>query len=232
MSRSGRPPQIRRAVLLVGHGRRLPGKFARPIRGTPILLREVRELRRAGLEVAVASVGAVEIAGVLALPDRYDAGPLGGLATALERFRPPFFVFGGDMPFLDHRAIVRMAEAFDGRSVVPVSSDGTWQVLHAIYARLRRSEVARGVRNGNGLKELVRAMDGRGEVRWLTAGTLPDRVFVDIDTPADYERWSGRRNAPSSRERVPAGRRIDGSRPPRRASPPARRRGPRRPRRS
>ncbi len=135
--RTDRPlAPVRHAFLLLGRATRLPGKFLLAVDGEPIVRREVRLLTAAGLEVTVVSVLPRELGGVTVVRDPFDAGPLGGLEVALSRANAPFFLFGGDMPFLDLAGIRTMQEEFDGRTLVPLGPDGEWEVLHAIYSGL------------------------------------------------------------------------------------------------
>lgn len=215
MTRDPRPSgAVRRAFVLVGRATRLPGKFFRTIGGESILGRELRILSDAGLEVGVASVAPFGIPDVPVIADPYDAGPLGGLLSILSSTDPPFFLFGADMPFLDPEGIRVLGRAYDGRTVVPLSADGSWQVLHAIYAKTRRDETRRLLERGAGLLDLVRALDGRGAVKFLRAGRIPERSFVDIDTPAQYERWSRRARPPGSSDPGGRGRGARALRPP------------------
>jgi molybdopterin-guanine dinucleotide biosynthesis protein A len=181
-------PSVRRAFLLVGHATRLPGKFLLPVEGEPILGRAARVLRAVDLDVTAVSVAPIELPGLPVLSDPYDGGPLGGLATILGATQEPFFLFGGDMPFLDPRSIGRMRREFDGRSVVPMNSAGEWEVLHAIYARLELARVTALLRRGAGVRDLVKELAAAGNVRFLPPGTVNPSSFTDLDTPEDYVR--------------------------------------------
>lgn len=177
------PP--RKAFLLAGRARRLPGKFLARIEGESILEREARVLRSCGLDVAVVSVGPIPLPDIEVIADPYDAGPLGGLAVARERTEEPFFLFGADMPFLEPNAIETLRSCFDGRTLVPVMQSGHWAVLHAIYASIDPRRVAAALRRGEGLTDLVAALARENHVRFLPAGVIAERSMEDIDTPED-----------------------------------------------
>jgi len=177
-----------RAFVLLGRAGRLSGKFDRRVGDATVLERELSALRAAGLRPTLVSVLARPGSGVPVLRDDRNAGPLGGLATVLDRVEPPFVLVGGDMPFLDARALREMRRAFDGRTLVPISGDGIPQVLHAVYGRVSRNEVRRLLDSGGGLSALVDLLDARGEVRWWPLRALGERSVTDVDTPAALRR--------------------------------------------
>ena len=183
-----RRPEVRRAYLLAGHASRLPGKFALRIDGEPIAVRAARALERAGLSVAVVSVLPIELEGRRCLRDRFDAGPLGGVATILADTQEPFFLFGADMPFIDPMAVRALGTAFEGRTLVPVAADGHWAVLHALYAHLDPERVRALLARGAGLRDLVQEQLAGGAALLLPPGTIPERSLTDVDTAEEYER--------------------------------------------
>jgi len=190
------PAAVRQAFLLVGRSTRLPEKFRLLVHGEPVLAREQRILAGLGLEVTVVSVAPVNLTGLPEIMDRFDRGPLGGLATALAATEEPFFLFGGDMPYLDAGSVDRMRSHFDGRTLVPVGPTGHWEVLHSIYAGIPHDLAERRTGEGRGLRDLVAELDLAGKVRFLPAGVVDPRSFTDLDTPEDYARIIG----PPSRE--------------------------------
>lgn len=194
---SARTEVPEKAFVLLGRATRLPDKFLLPVDGEAVVLRAVRTLRRVGLDVSAVSVRPVDLAGVRVLRDRRDVGPLGAVAEIVARTREPFFLFGGDMPYLDGPTIARMREAFDGRALVPVDAVGRWQVLHAVYPELAPADVEPLVLEGAGLRDLLGQLQRGGRVRLLPPGTVPPRSFVDIDTFAEYARLGGRAARPS-----------------------------------
>jgi molybdopterin-guanine dinucleotide biosynthesis protein A len=201
---------VRQAFLLAGRAERLPGKFLLPVEGVPIIEREIRTLRSLGLEVAVVSVRDLKTAGTRVIPDRRDAGPLGGLAAVCELTSEPFFLFGGDMPFLDGPSIERMRSAFDGRTTVARERSGELSVLHAIYLPVERKRLERLLACEGGLRDLVDELAKEGRLRILPEGTVRDESFVDVDTPEAYATLRGgeshrhRRRAAGGRARLKA----------------------------
>ena len=160
-----------------------------------MVLRAARALRAAGLDVTVVSVAPIDLPGLRVLRDRYEVGPLGGLATILDTGARRFFLAGADMPFLDPYSVKRMRTNFDGRCLVPLRPSGELEVLHAIYAGVDRRAVEALLRRRAGLKTLVAEEARRGNVRFLGLRGFPPETFVDLDTPADYARWTHRATA-------------------------------------
>jgi molybdopterin-guanine dinucleotide biosynthesis protein A len=188
MSPPARVGPLERAYLLLGHATRLPGKFWLPVGGEPIVVRALRALRSAGFTVGAVTVEPVEVPGLPTLRDRYDAGPLGGLATILSATEEPFLLVGADMPFLDPTSLRTLRREYDGRTLVPVSPRGEWEVLHSVYSGLDPARVGELVRRGAGLRDLVAEESKEGRVRFLPAASLDPVTFTDVDTPEDYER--------------------------------------------
>jgi molybdopterin-guanine dinucleotide biosynthesis protein A len=184
---AGRP---RRAFIALGRAKRLPGKFLLPVDGTPMIAREIRTLASLNLEVALVSVAPVAELGIPVIRDCRDAGPLGALATALEVADEPFFLFGGDMPFLDAPSIDLMRQRFRGRSIVPSGPGGELEVLHAIYAGVDPSRVDFWLRRAGGLRDLVGELERGGNLERMAPGEIDPRSFTDIDTPEEYARVS------------------------------------------
>lgn len=196
------------AFVLLGRATRLPGKFLLPTGGEPIVRRAARVLSEVGLKVTLVSVTPRPLEGLKVVRDPYDAGPLGGLATARSLTGGPFFLVGGDMPFLSAAAFRRMRREFDGRSLVPVGPGGAWEVLHAVYANLDLDRVLELVRERRGIRDLVDELDRKDKVRFLAPGTIDARSFLDVDTPEQYARLSrpARAGPTGRRSRRPAAR--------------------------
>lgn len=93
------------------------------------------------------------------------------------------------MPFVRPKDLRVLHQRFRaGTSVVPRSRDGMFEVLFAIYD-LPLAQVARYWENGRSLHELVSDEVERGRVDPVPALEFDRRSFVDLDTPADVERW-------------------------------------------
>jgi molybdopterin-guanine dinucleotide biosynthesis protein A len=177
------------AAILVGHATRLPGKFDLMLEGRTVLDRVLDAVAGAGFRPTIVAVPESGKRGPGIIVDRYDRGPLGAVRTFLEARSGPFLLVGGDMPFVrpsDLRVLLARFRA--GTSVVPRSSDGTFEVLFAIYD-LPLARVVRYWEQGGSLHELVSDEVERGAVEWVPAREFDPRSFVDIDTPADVERW-------------------------------------------
>ena len=179
---------VDQAYLLAGRGTRFPGKFRLSVDGETVVGREVRLLRSLGLAVTVVSVLPLELPGVRVVRDPFDRGPLGGLATALAETVAPFFLFGADMPFLDRDSLSAMRARYRGPALVPIDRSGHWQVLHAIYSGRERAVVEELLSKGVGLRGLVEVLQRTGSVELWGPGTVAERSFADIDTPADLAR--------------------------------------------
>ncbi len=141
------------------------------------------------------SVAPVALADVTVLLDDRDAGPLGALARVLETTRDPFYLFGGDMPFLDPTSIATMDRRFRGRCIVPIGPTGAPEVLHAIYAGIEPERVDRWIARGSGLRDLVDEIEREGRVDRIPYGELNPSTFTDLDTPQDYARLVRRTKA-------------------------------------
>jgi molybdopterin-guanine dinucleotide biosynthesis protein A len=143
------PLTVAGAVLAGGQSRRMgQDKAALLINGEPLLARTVCVMRAVTPEVAV--IGPPERAAlapdVPVFPDRWpNAGPLGGIATALEALAcDAALVVGCDMPFLNPvllRYLIELLqqewEACSAGSLpagaVVVRLDGRVHPLHAVY---------------------------------------------------------------------------------------------------
>ncbi len=199
---------IRTAYVLLGHARRLPGKFDRSLGGRSILQREAATIRRAGLVPVLVSVAPRTPSGPAILPDTWDRGPLGGLATVVAATDRPFLLLAGDLPFLDAPLLRRLIRAYRGRCVVPRTPDRRAEPLCAIYAGLRPSDLSDLLVRGAGLRRLVEELDVAGRVQWVELSMTEARSLEDVDTPADLRRAVAR--AARRRPRRPINR-VDGS---------------------
>jgi molybdopterin-guanine dinucleotide biosynthesis protein A len=201
-------PALAAAILAGGHARRLGGvnKGTLTIGTTAIIDRELDVLRALATDVFV--VGredpAWDARGLRVVHDEMpDAGPLGGIYTAI-RHSPceRTLVVACDMPFLSSAFLLRMAAVDDVDLVIPRSERG-YEPLCAIYSRTCEGD--------------IHARLTRGEYE---ASTLPvgiriaeidvgnDLVFVNINTPHDYERAKGliEWKPESTQDRITTGR--------------------------
>lgn len=132
-------------------------------------------------------------------------GPLAGIYTALLETRTEFnLVLGCDLPFINRRLLGYLADcAIGGGSdvTVPRSRDGRLQPLCAVYRRRAlyaiRSSLAAGENRPRNFFARVRC----NVIPWsdlACAGFLP-LVFLNMNTPADYEYARSRLEGPIGR---------------------------------
>ncbi len=181
--------RVEEGFVLRGHATRFAGKFDRLWGGRRLVDRVVDSVAAAGLSATIVSTDPLPGSTVPVLHDPFDRGPLGGVRAILHsRGTGPFFVVGADMPMVRPDAIRRLiAVAAPGISVVPKWSDGTLEVLHAIYdppvdAVVRYWEAQRS------LRDLVRDLEMRGQARSVPAEEFDPSTFTDVDTADDLER--------------------------------------------
>lgn len=153
-------------------------------------------LSDADFEPALVSVRPRPDSDVPVLLDRYDRGPLGAVRTITEARAGPFLLVGGDMPFLSVADLRGLRERYrPGTSVVPRWADGALEVLHAVYD-ITPPRAARAWERGASLRDLARSEPG---ALFPAAEEFDPYTFIDIDTPADWERWrDGPRRAGST----------------------------------
>ncbi len=114
-------------------------KAALLIQGEPLLARTARTARAVAAEIVV--VGPPERAtlapGIRVIPDRWpDAGPLGGIATALQALAgEAVLVVGCDMPFLNAALLRYLIELGETQEAVVVRLEGQAHPLHAVYRK-------------------------------------------------------------------------------------------------
>ena len=132
-----------------------------------------------------------------------DAGPLGGVYTALVQSPADrTLVVGCDMPFLTAGIFERLASVADADVVVARSPRGI-EPLCAIYGRACaaeiRARIARGVYEASTLPEGLRVAE---------VGVDSALVFLNVNTPHDYERAKGlvERQLEPNEDRITTGR--------------------------
>lgn len=114
-------------------------KAALLIEGEPLLARTARTVRAVASEIAI--IGPPERAalapGIPMIPDRWpNAGPLGGIATALQALAgEAVLVVGCDMPFLNVALLRYLMELGETQEAVVVRLDGQVHPLHAVYRK-------------------------------------------------------------------------------------------------
>lgn len=190
----GTPPaEDSTAVLILagGQGKRLPGKLMLDAGGVPLLERVYRNLREAGpVYVAVAGGFPPQLDAALDCPllvDRWPyRGPLAALYSALPHLsQSRVFVAAGDAPFVDAAAVREIQGLWEPgtQAVVPVNRHGILEPLCALYDRAALLEAAAGlVQQGSG--GVAAAVE---RLRAKRVRLSDERVFTNVNTPADYD---------------------------------------------
>ena len=183
------------AILAGGQARRLGGinKGTLPIGNAEIVDRQLEALRAVASAVFV--VGSESPAwsarGLTIVPDDTPGlGALGGIYTAIAHSPcDRTLVVACDMPFLSADFLRRMAAIEDADLVIPKSARG-YEPLCAIYTRACLPDI--GARLARGALQAARLPQG---VRIAEIGPgilgMDERVFVNVNTPHDYERAKG-----------------------------------------
>lgn len=123
-----------------------------------------------------------------------DAGPLAGVLTGLERVEERTGLFlGVDLPLVPAALLVRLAElAADFDAVVPASTRGPEPLCAAYGPRCLeavRRRAAAGELTMTAFWPEVRVREIKS--RELEAFGDPDVLFLNVNTPEDYERALG-----------------------------------------
>jgi molybdopterin-guanine dinucleotide biosynthesis protein A len=185
-------------VLAGGEATRLPGKLALDAGRMPMLARVYHNVSP-GRATTLSCKAALpyELDRFIDAPvvlDRWPLrGPLSGLISTMSELRSPWvFAVAGDAPFIDAAFIDALeAQLQPGdEALVPertVAGKRQIEPLAAIYAR--EAFVREGLPvllAGNGA---LRSVIERLAARYVAIGD--DRVFANVNTPADYEAVRG-----------------------------------------
>jgi molybdopterin-guanine dinucleotide biosynthesis protein A len=183
------------AILAGGQATRLGGlnKGTLVVGDTPIVDRQLHALREIASPVFVVGPDSTvwSARGLRAIPDDMPGrGALGGIYTAIMRSPcPRTLIVACDMPFLSIEFLRRLAAVENADVVIPRSPRG-YEPLCAIYSRACAADIRERLQRG----ELHAATMPRG-VRVVELGPdvlpLDDLLFVNINTPHDYERAKG-----------------------------------------
>ena len=138
----------------------------------------------------VTLVGAPETYGALklpAIPDRVaDAGPLGGIVSALEHSRSSWaLIVACDMPFLATAALSELLERAlhsPAQAIVPRTPDGRLQPLCAIYSKTALGALSDALHGGT--YKLSEAFAG---LRWEVLTVHDAQPFANVNRPSDLE---------------------------------------------
>jgi len=191
-------------LLAGGRASRLPGKLSLPVDGEPMLVRVYRRLTITKLRPCVVSArGPLEPAWAEAIDapvvfDEFDdAGPLGGLVTAVARVQTPlFFAAAGDLPNMDAEFIDALEREYDRSAedgpapdaVVPAWPDGTLEPLAALYDTAAFARCGRLALDA-GRRRVTAALDGMRVTRYPVSPEDEARL-ANVNTPGDYAPFS------------------------------------------
>lgn len=181
------------AILAGGEATRLPGKLALDAGTIPMIVRVFRNVspgRETYLSIKETFPPAIDA--LLPCPMVVDGwklrGPLAGLLSTFAEMSAPFvFAVAGDAPFVDGAFIDRLAREWeDGdEAVVPFHVRDGKELLEPLAAIYERRAFLR-----EGFDVLA---DGKGALRTVIERLrcrkvrLEDgRVFMNVNTPADY----------------------------------------------
>ncbi len=165
-------------------------------------LYRLREMCRT-VAILSGSTHRFEDRGVPVRPDlEMDAGPLGGVLTGLTILEADLGLFlAVDLPLVTVellRHLVTLAEGHD--AVVPISPGGP-EPLCAVYARSCaepiRARIDRGQLKMTSFWPDVRVR--RVEATEVARFGDPERLFLNVNTAADYERALAARETPGAR---------------------------------
>jgi len=192
------------AILAGGRARRFGGadKASLVVGGARIIERQLAALATLTDDVRIVSNDPARYAalGVRVIPDRIaGAGPLGGLHAALvDAGHRGVIVLACDLPFVTAAFLEALAIEFgtgeEIDAVVPRSPRGL-EPLCALYAARCAETVQRRIEAGNlevrGLLTEVRCKELRPED---VASFDDGSVFLNVNTPHDYERARAKLN--------------------------------------
>lgn len=116
-----------------------------------------------------------------------NAGPLGGIYTALKSTEAPFvLVVAADMPFLSPSILRRVLQARQGRDAVIPRGPRDLEPLCAVYSRACLDPIARNLEKGS--NKVVRAIKGMNVLMpEITVKGGEKNPFFNINFPEDYE---------------------------------------------
>ncbi len=190
------PRRITAAVLAGGRSTRMGrDKAMIAVNGRPMLERVAAAAYDAGLEVMVVGRGqGPDWCGPAArfIPDDHpDAGPLGGIATALRHAGTPVLALGCDMPWVNAEVIRWLADSYAAEVEVAglvARNGGRLEPLFSVYGSPCAREIARMIEAGNlAVMALIRRLG-------LPQAVVPEgfrSALRNVNTPHDLERGAG-----------------------------------------
>jgi molybdopterin-guanine dinucleotide biosynthesis protein A len=202
---------IAAAILAGGHARRMQGANKAHLRidGERIVERQLRLLRDVADPVFIVSNRQQDFSdlGVEVVPDAIaDAGPLGGIYTALRHSpHARTLIVGCDLPFLSLPLLERLTAPSTADLVIPRSGRG-YEPLCATWAAgcaaLLEQRIAAGALKAAGAIEDLRVEEIGSE--FVKSCDPHGLLFMNINTPHDFERAQrvGHGESKSSRDRI------------------------------
>jgi molybdopterin-guanine dinucleotide biosynthesis protein A len=184
-------------ILAGGEATRLPGKLALEVGELPMLVRVYRNVSP-GRTTWLSTKGSLapELAAFIDAPQVVDRwplrGPLSGLLSTLSEMRSEWvFAVAGDAPFVD-AAFIDSLEAFVApqyEAIVPMHDDEKQRIepLAALYRR--EAFLREGMPVLLGGEGVLRLVIDRLKTRFFPV--REERVFENINTPADYAKLRG-----------------------------------------
>ncbi len=186
-------------VVLAGGSSRRFGidKLFYPIRGRPLVLNVVENLRRARgvLKVVVVAsaknVGRFDELGLDTIIDNLCIGPLGGIYIALRAFGTIIAV-AGDMPFVTSSAVEKLIrlckDEYEYDACVPSWRCGYLEPLFSIYRASALKVVEQCISEGSlSLHKVLRSMRTlRVPVEEIVDD--PEKTFLNVNTFEDLKR--------------------------------------------
>ncbi len=154
--------------------------------------RAIAVLREVTDEVLVADRGLGTVAGCRSVADGPGAGPAAGiLGAAAERPDRDLLVLACDLPEIPAALLAHLTAPIEEDAHVPRWRRGP-EPLCALYRPSALAAMSNEVRAG---RLALYAMLGRLSVRYLEGRALksfgaPDRLFLNLNTPADLESLS------------------------------------------
>ena len=201
------------AVILVGGKSRRMGvdKAFLEIDGTPLFERVLGVCREAFGRVVIVGDQSGRFAGysLPVRPDIYPGSALGGLYTGLVHAETPYvFAAACDLPFPSGAAARHLASLRHGfDAVVPRGADG-FEPLFAVYSKTCLEPMRRFLEGGK-----VRIFDLYPElnIRYVPTDELvsladDDRALVNVNTPEEFTRASGKRKVSEPQGRDEGGK--------------------------
>lgn len=182
------PPPTTAIVLCGGRGRRLGGvdKPLLDLAGKPLVVHVLDRLRPQVDSILLSCSGIVEAyrrLGCTVVVDRFgDAGPLGGVCSALDEVRTPWLLtMPGDTPFLPSNLLRRLTPHCLRTGLAVAEAAGRRQNLTMLLDAPRMASLATFFADG-----------GRAAHRWLRrqdAATVAFDAedFLNVNTSADLE---------------------------------------------